>query len=195
MGCSMPASLSFTVSQSLLKLISIASVMPPNHLLVCRPLLLPSIFPSIRVFCNEWALHIRWPKYSVLCFSTSPSNEYSGLISLGQTGLISLLSKGLSRGFSSTTIWKCQVFGAQPSSWSNSQIVTYNLTMNLLRPPLHTCTYTHSLTHTLYFTSKYSSPCLNISNCIYQESFFPELVVSEYKEEVFLSYWVWLKLF
>ena len=129
MGCSMPASLSFTVSQSLLKLISITSVMPPNHLLVFHPLLLPSIFPSIRVFCNEWALLIRWPKYLVLCFSTSPSNEYSGLISLGQTGLISLLSKGLSRGFSSTTVQKCQVFGAQPSSQSDSQIVTYNLTM------------------------------------------------------------------
>ena len=75
------ASLSFTVSQSFLKLMSIASVMPSNHLILCRPLLLPSIFPSIRVFCNVLALRIRWPKYSVLCFSNSPFNEYSGLIS------------------------------------------------------------------------------------------------------------------
>ena len=75
------ASLSFTLSQNLLKLMSIASVIPSNHLILCRPLLLlPSIFPSIRVFSNESALHIRWPK----CwnFSISPSSEHSGLISL-----------------------------------------------------------------------------------------------------------------
>ena len=76
------ASLSFTNSQSLLKLMSIASVMPCNHLILCRPLLLPpSIFPSIRVFSNESVLHIRWPKYRSFSFSISPSNEYSGLIS------------------------------------------------------------------------------------------------------------------
>ena len=75
------ASLPFTVSQSLLKLMSIESVMQFNCLILCRPLLLlPSIFPSIRVFSNESALHIRWPKYC--SFSISPSNEYSGLISL-----------------------------------------------------------------------------------------------------------------
>ena len=74
------ASLSFTVSQSLLKLMSIKLVMPSNHLTLCCPLLLlPSIFPSIRVFSNELALHVRWPKY--WSFSISPSNEYSGLIS------------------------------------------------------------------------------------------------------------------
>ena len=74
------ASLSITNSQSLLKLISIESVMPSNHLILCRPLLLlPSIFPSIRVFSNEWILHIRWPKYWSFNFSISPSNEYSGL--------------------------------------------------------------------------------------------------------------------
>ena len=77
------ASLSFTVSQSLLKLISIESVMPSNHLILCHPLLLlPSIFPSIRVFSNESAVGIRWPKYWNFSFSISPSNEDPGLISL-----------------------------------------------------------------------------------------------------------------
>ena len=75
------ASLSFTVSWSLLKLMSVVSVMLSNHLILCLPLLLPSIFPSIRVFSNELALHIRWPKYWSFSFSISPSNEYSGLIS------------------------------------------------------------------------------------------------------------------
>ena len=80
---------------------SIESVMPSNHLILCCPLLLlPSIFPSIRVFSNESALCIRWPKYWSFSFSISPSNEYSGLISLGWTGCISLLSKGLSKEFS-----------------------------------------------------------------------------------------------
>ena len=76
------ASLSFTISQSLLKLMSIELVMPSNHLILCHPLLLlSSIFPRIRVFSNESALHIRWPKYWSISFSISPSNEYSGLIS------------------------------------------------------------------------------------------------------------------
>ena len=76
------ASLSFTISQRLLKLISIESVIPSNHLILCCPLLLlPSIFPSIRVFSNESALYIRWPKYRSFNFTISPSSEYSGLIS------------------------------------------------------------------------------------------------------------------
>ena len=76
------ASLYITTSQSLLKLISIESVMPSNHLILLRLLLfLPSIFPSLRVFSNESVLHIRWPKYWNFSFSISPSNEYSGLIS------------------------------------------------------------------------------------------------------------------
>ena len=76
------ASLSITNSQSLLKLMSIESVMPYNHLILCRPFLFPpSIFPSIRVFSNESVLHIRWPKYWSFCLNISPSNEYSGLIS------------------------------------------------------------------------------------------------------------------
>ena len=79
---SVVASLSITNSRSLLKLTSIESVMPSNHLILCRPLfLLPSIFPSIRVFSHESALHIRWPKYWNFSFSISPSNEHSGLIS------------------------------------------------------------------------------------------------------------------
>ena len=81
MDCSTPGPLSITNSQSLLKLMSIELVMLSNHLIVCRPfLLLPSVFPSIRIFCNDLVLLIRWPKY--WSFSISPSNEYSGLISL-----------------------------------------------------------------------------------------------------------------
>ena len=82
-GCPSPwVSLSFTISQSLLKLVSIESVMPSNHLVLCCPLLLlPSIFPRIRVFSSESALCIRWPKYWNFSFSISLSNEYSGLIS------------------------------------------------------------------------------------------------------------------
>ena len=75
------ASLSITNSRSLLELMSIASVMPSNHLILCHPHLLPSIFPGIRVFSNESVLRIRWPTYSSFTFSISPSNEYSGLIS------------------------------------------------------------------------------------------------------------------
>ena len=75
------ASLAFTISQSLHKFISIGFVMPPNHLILCCSLLLlPSIFPRIRVFLNESDLHIRWPKYWSCSFSISPSNEYSGLV-------------------------------------------------------------------------------------------------------------------
>ena len=81
MGCSTPGFLSITNSWSLLKLMSFKSVMPSNHLILYRSLLLlPSIFPSIRVVSNESVLHIRWPKYWSFSFSISPSNEYSGLI-------------------------------------------------------------------------------------------------------------------
>ena len=90
------ASLSITNSRSLLKLMSIESVMPSNHLILCRLLLLlPSVFPSIRVFSDESVLCIRWPKYWSFSFSIIPSSEYSGLISFKVDGLISLLSKGL----------------------------------------------------------------------------------------------------
>ena len=86
---------------------SIVSVMPSNHLILCRPLHLPpSIFPSIRVFSNESVLHIRWTKYWSFSFSISPSNEYSGLISFRVDWLDLLAAQGLSRVFSNTTVQK-----------------------------------------------------------------------------------------
>ena len=75
------ASLSFTISWHLLRLVTTVLMMPSNHLIFCHPLFLPSVFPSIKVFSNELALHIRWPKYRSFSFSISPSNEYLGLIS------------------------------------------------------------------------------------------------------------------
>ena len=99
------ASLSVTISWCLLKLMSNEPMMPSNHLILCHLLLLlPSIFPSIRVFSSKLALHIRWPKYWSFSFSISPSNKYSGLISFRILGLISLQSKGLSRVLSSIII-------------------------------------------------------------------------------------------
>ena len=110
------ASLSITNSQSLLKLISIESVTPSSRLILCRPLfLLPSIFSSIRVFSNESALHIRWPKCWGFSFSISPCSEHPGLISFRWTGWISLQSKGLSRIFPNTTVQKHQFFSTQLS--------------------------------------------------------------------------------
>ena len=104
------ASLSFTISQSLLKFLFIESMMLSNHLILCHPLfLLPSIFPSIRVFSNESVLCIRWPEYWSFSFSISLSNEYSGF-PLGWTSWISLQSMGLSRIFSNTTVQKHQFF-------------------------------------------------------------------------------------
>ena len=94
--------------RSLLKLMSIKLVMPSNHLILCHPLLLlPLIFPSIRVFSKKSVLCIKWPKNWSFSFNISPSNEYSGL-----TGWISLQSKGLSRVFSNTTVQKHQFFSA-----------------------------------------------------------------------------------
>ena len=120
------ASLSITNSWSLHKLLSIESVMPSKHLILCHPLLLlPSIFSSISVFSNESVLHIRWPKYWSFSFTISPSSEYSGLISFSMDWWISLLFKGLSRVFSNTTVQKHQFFGAQLSLQSNSHIHTW----------------------------------------------------------------------
>ena len=110
------AALSFTISRSLLKLMSIESVMPSNHLILCHPLLLmPSIFPSIRVFSNESALCIRWPKYCSFNFSINPPMNIQGWFPLGLTDLISLKSKGLSRVFSKhhslkASILRCSAF-------------------------------------------------------------------------------------
>ena len=107
------ASLSFTISWGWLRCMSIELVMLTNHLILCNPLLLPSIFPSIKVFSNELVLHIRWPKYWSFSFSISPSNEYSGF-PLGLTGLISLLSKGLSsllqHNLKASIIWLTALF-------------------------------------------------------------------------------------
>ena len=111
------ASLSITNSRSLLKLMTIKSVMPSSHLILCRPLLLlPPIPPSIRVFSNESTLRMRWPKYWSFSFSIVPSKEIPELISLQ--------SKGLSRVFSNTTVQKHQFFGIQLSSQSNSHLHT-----------------------------------------------------------------------
>ena len=118
------AFLSFTISQSLLKLMSIESVMPSNHLILCHPLLSPSIFPSIRVFSNESALHFRWPTYWSFSFSISPSSEYPGLISFKIVCFDFLAVQGLLRVFSSTTVQKHQFFSVQPSLWSNSHTCT-----------------------------------------------------------------------
>ena len=109
------ASLSITNSRSPPKLMSIESVMPSNHRILCHPLLLlPSIFPSIRVFSNESVLRIRWPKDWSFSFNISPSNEQDWSL-LGGTGWISLQSKGLSGVFSNTTVQKRQSFRAQLS--------------------------------------------------------------------------------
>ena len=101
------ASLSITNSQSLLKLMSIESVMPSNHLILCHLLLLPpSIFPSIRVFFSESVLHIRWPKDWSFSFSISPSNEYSGLISFRRDWLDLLAVQGTLKSLLQTTVLK-----------------------------------------------------------------------------------------
>ena len=110
-------------------------VMLSNHLILCGPfLLLPSIFPRIRVFSNEWALPIRWPKYWSFSFSISPSNEYSGLISF-KTDWFDLLAvqETLKNLLQHTTVQKPQFFGAQASLWANSHIPTWLQTIALTR--------------------------------------------------------------
>ena len=124
MDCSMPGLPVHQNSLSLLKLMSITSVMPYNHLILCCPLLfLPSIFPSIRVFSNESILHIRWPKYG--SFSNSPSKEYSRLISFRMDWLDLLEIQGAIKSLLSTTIRKHQFFGTQLSSWSSYHTHTW----------------------------------------------------------------------
>ena len=120
------ASLPFTITWNLLKLMPIESVMPSNHLILCHSLLPPSIFPSIRVFFNESVLCIRQPKYWSFSFNISPSN-IQDWFPLGWTGWISLQSKGLSRVFSNTTVQKQQFFSTQLSSQSNFYIHTWLL--------------------------------------------------------------------
>ena len=122
------ASLSITNSQSSPKLMSIESVLPSSHLILCRPLLLlPPIPRSIRVFSNESTLCMRWPKYWSFSFSISPFKEHPDRSPLEWIGWISLQSKGLSRVFSNTTVQKHQFFSAQLSSQSNFHIHTWPL--------------------------------------------------------------------
>ena len=110
------ASLSITNSWSLLKLMSIESVMPSNHLILCCPLLLPpSIFPSIRVFSNESVLCIRWPKYWHFSFSIRPSSEYSGLISFRMDWLDLLAVQGTLKSLFQHHRSKASIFGTQLS--------------------------------------------------------------------------------
>ena len=116
MDCSSLDSLSFTISQSLLKLMSIELVMPPNHLVLCHPiLLLPSIFPSIRFFSNESPLRIRWPKYQSFSFNIRPSNGHPGLISFRMDWLDLLAVQGtlktlLQHHSSKASILRCSAF-------------------------------------------------------------------------------------
>ena len=122
------ASLSTTNSWSSPKPMSIESVMPSNHLILCRPLLLlPSIFPNIRIFSNESALCIRWPKYWSFSFNISPSSEHPRLIPF-RMGLVgSPCSPRDSQEFSNTTVQKNQFFGTQLSSQFNSHTHTFLL--------------------------------------------------------------------
>ena len=119
------ASLSITNSQSLLKHMSIESVMPSNHLNLCHPLLLlPSIFPSISVFSNKSALPIKWPKYRSFSFNIHPSNEHPGLISFRMDWLDLLVVKGTLKSLLQHHSSKHQFFRAQLSSQSNPHIHT-----------------------------------------------------------------------
>ena len=125
------ASLSITNSQSLLKLMSTELVMPSNHLILCCSLLLlPSIFPSIRIFSNESALRMRWPKYWSFSFNISSSNEYPGLISFRMDWLDLLAVQGTLKSLlqhHSSKASILQFFGAQLSLWPNSHIQIWQL--------------------------------------------------------------------
>ena len=122
------ASLSITNSQNPPKPMFIESMMPFNHLILCHPLLLlPSIFPTIRVFSNESALHIRWQSIGVSASTSVLPVNTQDWSPLGRTGWISLQSKGRSRVFSSTTVQKHQFFDAQLYSQSNSYIHTWSM--------------------------------------------------------------------
>ena len=125
MNRSMPGPLSITNSQSPPKPMSIESVMPSSHLILCRPLLLPSTFPqSFKVFSNESALHIRWPKYWSFSFNISPINEHPGLICFRMDWLDLLAVQGTLKSFLQHQAQKQQFFSAQLSSQSNCHIHT-----------------------------------------------------------------------
>ena len=129
--CSTQGSLPFRTSWSFLRLMSIESMMPSNHLILCHPfLLLPSIFSSIRVFTMSWLFTSGGQSIGASASASVLPMSIQGWFPLGLTGLISLLSKELSRVFSNTTVQKHQFFGAQPSLWSNSHIHTWLLDNN-----------------------------------------------------------------
>ena len=118
------ASLSFNHLLELVQSQSIEWVMPPNHLIFCHPLFLPSILPSIRVFYNESVLHIRRPKYGSFSFSISPSNEYSGLISFRMDWFDLLAAQGTLKSLLQHHSSKASILSTQLSLWSNSHIHT-----------------------------------------------------------------------
>ena len=120
-------SLSFTISWSLLKLLSIESVVPSNHLKLCHHLLLLWISPIIRVFSNELAFHIRWPNYWSFSFNISPSNEYSGLISFRIDWFDFLAVQRTLKSYLQHHISKASILSGQPALWSNSHIHTWLL--------------------------------------------------------------------
>ena len=121
----MPASLSFTISESLLKLMSIESMMPSNYFIFCHPLpLLPSVFPNITVFSNESILCIRWPKFWSFSFSIIPSSEHPGLISFRMDWLDLLTVQGTLKSLLQHHSKKYQFFGTQLSLLYNSHIHT-----------------------------------------------------------------------
>ena len=118
-----PRVLSSTISWTLLTFMSIELVMLSYHLILCRALiLLPSLFPSIRVFPNEWALHIRWPNYWSFNFSISPSSEYSGLISFRIDWFDLHAAQGTLKRLFQHHSWKASIISTQPSLCSNSKI-------------------------------------------------------------------------
>jgi len=149
------ASLSITNSQSLLKLTSVESVMPSNHLILCHPLLLlPSIFPSIRIFSNESVLCIRWPKYWSFSFSISPSDEYSGLISFRIDWLDLLAVQGtlkslLQHHSSKALILWCSAFFivqlSHPYMTTGKTILLTSLTFNCIEDMIFVTTFESKL--------------------------------------------------
>ena len=133
----------------LVKLMSIESVMPSNHLILCNPLLLlPSMFSSARVFFSESALCIRWPKYWSFIFSIVLPMSIQGWFPLGLTSFIFVLSKVHSRVFSSTIVWKYQFLVSQPSLQTNSHICTYDV-----EKPYHSIKCSHCVVHYIPSTS------------------------------------------
>ena len=181
------ACLSFTVSWSLLKSMSMESVMLSNNLILCHPLLhLLSIFPSFRVYSNELTFHIRWPKYWSFSFSISPSNEYSGFIAFKIDCFDLLAVQGTLKGLLRTTVRKCQFFGAQPSLWSHSHIHAWLMEKSLLwlytsnreiyiYIHIYIYTYIYIHTHTSPYWGKYlQSHSTNTGKSLEQQSGIPK---------------------